>query len=540
MKKILKYSLVLVAASMVGTGCIKETFPTGSTITGQQATESSAGLEAMASAISSYSGNANWASSYPMFYGLPSLMVIRDVFCNDVAAPDTGYDWYSFYANNDAQTGIYGHMQIIWLIQTKVASLCNDIIRMYADAEDMNEETSAYVGAAYAFRSLMWLDMARMYEYIPNSYTGALPELAHLTIPYLHENLTEDEARQNPRVPKEEMAGYIIDGCEKAVEMCGSWKWADKTLPDAAVAYAVMARAYLWIGDYSNAKAAAQNALSAGSFSALTEAQWTDTKTGFNSVSSQDSWMMCVRYSSESSVVKDMDGYCSFTSWMTNESSFGYAGFGPGGAEVMRMCDKQFYDQIPDTDFRKKSWKAPEGSSLNVPHIAANGAYLGYEALPELAAVKFRPGQGEPNDLITAQAIDIPLMRMEEMEFIIAECDARSGNSSTLVNFVKTRNPQYTCNKSGDDLLREVFLQKRIEFWGEGVMFFDYKRCPELLRINRGYAGTNHPTLAQFNTEYGDLAPWFNVCINEYETYENTAIVNNPDPTGTIDVWDGT
>jgi hypothetical protein len=68
-------------------------------------------------------------------------------------------------------------------------------------------------------------------------------------------------------------------------------------------------------------------------------------------------------------------------------------------------------------------------------------------------------------------------------------------------------------------------------------MFYDYKRCPDLLQVQRGYEGTNHIEMARFNVD--GLAPWMNVCINEYEAMENTALTktNNPDPTNTVKPW---
>jgi hypothetical protein len=34
----------------------------------------------------------------------------------------------------------------------------------------------------------------------------------------------------------------------------------------------------------------------------------------------------------------------------------------------------------------------------------------------------------------------------------------------------------------------ELILQKRIEFWGEGIIYWDYKRLE--LSVTRGYSGT--------------------------------------------------
>lgn len=536
MKKILKYTAILsVLASVVTTGCIKETFPTGSSISADQATASADALKSMTAAIHNYAANAEWANStVHSFYGLPSIGVHRDVMCNDLTIMDNPYGWYSQFQSNQGLSSTSSHIQIFWLIYTKIIALANDVIRMNPDLDAIVDTNKGYVGAAYAYRALAMLEMAQMHEFKANKYTSK-EGIEGLTVPYLHENMTVDYAKNNPRLTKAEAIEKIYELLDKAILLLdGHTPSTDKTLPDLAVAYGLYARTKLYEGDYANAKDYAEKALAAGSFSPLTKEQWTSVQNGFNNADSQSSWMLCIRTSSESTVVKR--GIVNFTSFMSNENTYGYGGPG-AGAYV--MVDKQFYNQISNADFRKLSWKAPAGHVLEAENlfVPATDSYPGAEALPEYGALKFRPGEANPDDYLVGSAVDIPLMRMEEMKFIIAECDARNGDASSLIDIVKTRNEGYTCTKTGTDLIKEMFFQKRVEFWGEGIMFFDYKRCPELLTINRGYPGTNHPEFARFNVE--GIAPWFNVPINGYEAQDNKALseTNNPDPSNTIQPW---
>ena len=536
MKKILKYTAILsVLASVVTTGCIKETFPTGSSISADQATASADALKSMTAAIHNYAANAEWAgSSVHSFYGLPSIGVHRDVMCNDLTIMDNPYGWYSQFQSNQGLSSTSTHIQIFWLIYTKIIALSNDVIRMNPDLDAIVDTNKGYVGAAYAYRALAMLEMAQMHEFKANKYTSK-EGIEGLTVPYLHENMTVDYAKNNPRLTKAEAIEKIYELLDKAILLLdGHTPSTDKTLPDLAVAYGLYARTKLYEGDYANAKIYAEKALAAGSFSPLTKEQWTSVQNGFNNADSQSSWMLCIRTSSESTVVKR--GIVNFTSFMSSEQTYGYAGPG-AGAYV--MVDKQFYNQISNADFRKLSWKAPAGHVLEAENlfVPATDSYPGAEALPEYGALKFRPGEANPDDYLVGSAVDIPLMRMEEMKFIIAECDARNGDASSLIDIVKTRNEGYTCTKTGTDLIKEMFFQKRVEFWGEGILFFDYKRCPELLTINRGYPGTNHPEFARFNVE--GIAPWFNVPINGYEAQDNKALseTNNPDPSNTIQPW---
>ena len=537
MKNILKYTAIFsVLASVVTTGCIKEVNPTGSSISAEQATASADALKSMSGAIANYAANANWSSnSVHSFYGYPSLCVQREVMSNDLTIADNPYGWYTTEQQNLGLSATSQFVQIPWLMYTKLIALANDVIRMNPDLEAIVDSNKGYVGAAYAYRALAMIDMAQLYEFKANNYTSK-DGIEGLTVPYLHENMTVDYAKNNPRLPKADYLAKIYESLDAAVALLdGHTPTTDKTLPDLAVAYGLYARAKLYEGEYALAKEYAEKALAAGSFAPLTEEQWTSVTTGFNDADSQTSWMLCTRTSSESSVVKT--GIINFVSFMSNENVYGYGG--PGAGAFVEV-DSKFYGQIADTDFRKLSWKAPAGHALEgkVKFVPATEEYPGSEALPEYGAIKFRPGDGNPDDYMTGSATDFPMMRMEEMKFIIAECDARLNNDATaLVDIVKTRNPQYTCTLTGNDLLREVFFQKRVEFWGEGIVFFDYKRCPELLQLNRGYKGTNHPELARFNCD--GLAPWFNFPLNGYEAQDNKALTetNNPDPSGSVELW---
>ena len=93
-------------------------------------------------------------------------------------------------------------------------------------------------------------------------------------------------------------------------------------------------------------------------------------------------------------------------------------------------------------------------------------------------------------------------MRIEEMYFIEAEAVAHTDfakGKSLLETFVKTRNPEYTCNANtlGVFLIDDLLFQKRIEFWGEGILIYDYKRLDA--GIQRGYAGTNQASVYRLN-----------------------------------------
>ena len=128
-------------------------------------------------------------------------------------------------------------------------------------------------------------------------------------------------------------------------------------------------------------------------------------------------------------------------------------------------------------------------------------------------------------------------MRVEEMYLIEAEAKAHqslSEGANLLCTFVtRYRDPQYSLNLdslSESRLMDEVFTQKRLELWGEGQSFFDYKRldkpvdtpgsfsnskCPfrtttrpawmNMVFVTRNGMNRKWATIGEENPEYKDL-----------------------------------
>ena len=82
------------------------------------------------------------------------------------------------------------------------------------------------------------------------------------------------------------------------------------------------------------------------------------------------------------------------------------------------------------------------------------------------------------------------------------------------------------------DLIDEIIFQKRIEFWGEGVIFYDLKRLN--IGMHNGDTGTNAPPMAQLSTD--GRAPWWNCVFPLNAVQQNKALAgkNNPNPTQTV------
>lgn len=531
MKNILKLITASALSATLLSSCIKEVEPTNGAVYDQVKDR----IDAMVAGIPG-------AMIQPAFAGLgehndfgyPSLIIARESMGEDfVHDGNLNYDWFYDYADNTSWGYTYGIASHFWNSYWPWVKACNDVLKTVKATNG----DPAYLGIAYAYRAFFYLDMVRLYEFKENAYTSA-PNAVGLAIPIVTEDTTEQMAANNPRATVDEVYEQIFSDLKNAEKYLESYARTEPTMPNLAVVYGLYARAYLERGEKSDdnyAKAAeyARKAIDASGCTPLTQDQWEDPTNGFNNMSSQNSWMLGLPLPSEQ--VANL--FC-FTAHMSTEESWTNYGW-----NVCRGINKALYDQISNKDFRKHSWLDPDRSFYNYKSCRPDGATHFAESLRDYANIKFRPAGGNYSDYRTGGAADHPLMRVEEMYLIEAEAAGmvNLNEGKRLLNeFMKYRilDGSYNCSSiaSEEQFQKEVILQKRIEFWGEGVLFFDYKRLG--LGITRGYAGTNHQPNYRYNCN--KIAPWWNFCIPRTEIQNNSGIpqsLNNPDPSSTVSLW---
>jgi len=525
MKKLAIFSIGALLSSALFTSCLEETFPTSSVTEGQLSTSTKA-ADATLAGMSAQTLKWNvLGRDFHYDWGIGSIMHIRDVQTGDLAVGNSNYDQYFRYQTNEYMGPDYTFMQVIWNTFYKMILTTNSAVGAFP-AETDNTAMLGYRGQALAFRASMYLDAARMYEFLANDAISGVNadgnDVTGLTIPIVTDKTSQEIAGDNPRAKHEDMFNFILADLDEAEQIIGYADQSDVTKPSLGVVYGLKARLYMWNEDYAKAAEYARKAIDLGKYSPVTQSQWLDLTTGFNTPN--QAWMWASQYTKEDAAVKT--GIVNWVSWTSNETSYGYASAGP-----FNMISAELYDHIGDTDFRKLSFKAPENSPLSgqEPYIDADL----FASFPTYAGLKFRPGNGNPYTSSEGNVVAIPLMRIEEMYLIEAEAVAHTnpaGAKTLLETFVQTRDPEYVCEASTvDEVVEECFQQKRIELWCEGQIFFDYKRLNH--SVTRAYEGTNFQPAVRFNTN--GRPAWMNTCITRQETQNNLAIEgwNNPDPT---------
>lgn len=536
MNKIVKLSALTALAAFSLVGCIKETTPT-EIVTADQAASSDTALEAMVGAIPvSMIVVDGGGQEMHSDFGYPSLMIAYDALCGNVLScggdANSGYDWFSSYASGDGLAPNYKIPYVIWTNYFNFIKSANDVISTINSGGEMSTSQMAYMASAKAYRAMFYLDLARLYEPLANDYTD-ISTVEGLTLPYIGEATTEDEARNNPRLPREQMFEKIfadLDEAEKLYLTEGVTIPSDKVSPSLAVVYGLKARAYLWLAgfDKSNyAKAAeyARKAIDASGCTIMGEADWTNTTSGFNTPNG--SWMMYLPQSAETT-----SNLLSYTAWLSSEASYGY------GRLVGMGVKNSTYDRLSDTDFRKKLILSGTPSYADYAKVTLLDEKE-FGSLYPYANLKMRPGGGAINDDKAGNVTSVPLMRVEEMYLIEAEATANSdaaAASGLLKSFMANRDAAYVFGgTSPDAVVEEIIFQKSVELWGEGVVFFDIKRLG--LGLKTGYAGTNVATASRY--DIAKRAPWWNPPFPESELTQNPALqgFSNPNPTEKVDKW---
>jgi len=525
------YSLIAAAVlTFTVTGCIEETFPEGDTATSEQIGASASALEASLNGIPSqmsqgyliYGGQVHETDM-----GYPQFMIAQTELLGDMypLGSNTGYDWYRNYNTFNGDVGENSYFAYLpWFTLYKFIKSSNDII----GAVDITDESltptiKGATGIAYACRAFNYYLLTIFFEPVANKYTDCSKVLG-MTVPFVTEETTGEIAKNNPRASHDDMIAFILSDLDKAEQLMEGYTPSSRLFPSLAVVYGIKAKVYLWDEKYDKAAEYARKAIDLFGGTPVTASQWEDPTTGF-CVANQ-AWMWYVNYAPES-----MGNLCNFIGWMSGESDWGYASL------TRPSIDKSLYDKIADTDFRKHTFLDPKKYDYYNYKTSRDEDYI--NDAPAHLALKFRCKEGNWESYAIGGAVDVPVMRVEEMYLIEAEAvgvsQGVSAGLAKLNDFMKTwRDAKY--NFTTSDLRNfqlEVLTQMRIEFWGEGNAFPTAKRLKP--GVMQNYEGTNAPSdIFKVNCE--GIKPNWNLVIPISEVQANTALEgnNNPNPTATI------
>jgi hypothetical protein len=380
--------------------------------------------------------------------------------------------WFNYDYLHDNRAWDYRRTNVIWRYFYTAISSANNVLGM-TSAESTSKDVLALRGQALALRAFSYFYLVQLYQHVYPVVNGGA-DLPGVPLYYAG---NEEQESITARASVKTILAQIEDDLTTAIGNLDGWsRGTTKNKIDYNVANGLLARYYLLTEQWDNAIDAAQKARTGYPI-------MSDIYDGFMNIGNTE-WLWGFDHNAETTTL-----WASFFSHISNLTG-GYAGSGL----APRLIDRRLYENIPETDARKKWFQSASSATTFTPQAGISEEAIAWKA--PYANLKF--------GYDGAFTMDYIYMRASEMVLIEAEALANLGKGSEAATLLKAellskRDPSWN---QASVTVDDVHLQRRIELWGEGFATFDLKRLNK--GIDRTYSGTNHYPSAQFKINAGD------------------------------------
>lgn len=392
--------------------------------------------------------------------GLGCLMIAMDVLGEDYVMTGAANGWFNgFYRWIDHRNENDIDNEFPFDIYYGIIRNANSIIINIDNAVGAQEEKNAVLGQALFYRAFSHYQLVQLYgERYKEEGNNQQPGIP------LRIDLSSDPL---PRASVEDVYVQVNRDLDDAIAVLTDSRNNNSHI-NRSVALGLKARVALTQGRWQIAVDNAQEARDG--FPLMSNS---DYFSGFNDFSNQE-WMW------GSDIVEDQ------TIFFANYGAYISRNFSSSNIRGNpKAINSALYDQIPSTDIRSKVFD-PTGEHDSLPGgitISSRHRRREYTSQKFLSA-----GTGDSR-------LDVPYMRAAEMYLIEAEALARLGQDTNaaqvLFELASNRDSEYTLSSNtGQDLIEEIWIQRRWELWGEGFRFLDLKR----LNLPLDRTGANHST----------------------------------------------
>lgn len=430
-------------------------------------------------------------------FGQKGYDIISDFLSSDMVLAASNYGWYRNLVNFSVTLDYTQTMNYIpWRYYYRLIYGTNEIINSLGgnDAVPTIDEDKYAMGQAKALRAYSYFYLLQLYtpEYLPNA--EAIPIYLDMGV--------EAKAKSN----QSEVYAQIVKDLTEAVSLLDGFNRGNKGMVNKYVAQGMLAYVYAAMGNNADASVAALDVMNNSGAPLTTNIETvrmnhngSDVASGggFNDLATR-SWLWGFDLTLENGL--------DLVSWWGQVDLFTYSYAWAGDPKAI---DVGLYAKIKDGDIRKNQFATLSTARQNMP-------------INKFFAPERRIG-GQRN--ITTDYI---YMRVDEFHLLAAETLAKSGNDAQaktiLKDFMKNRiedatllaeNDTYIDGLSNTALLDEIYLNTRIEFWGEGKSYLALKR-------NKGTVvrGANHLFNVGESIPYNDNRLYLKIPQNEQ--------INNP------------
>ncbi len=403
-------------------------------------------------------------------FGQKGWDIYSDFLSGDLALEVSTYGWYRRLVTFDATTDYtrtenYMPWRYYYRI-IKSTNLIIDALTQGGTTTPSSDDAKHALGQAKALRAYAYFYLSQLYipEYDPSSKVLPIYD-------------KPDQTAQ-PKATTQEVYDFMIADLTSAINLLNGYSRDKKHKINQDVAKGLLAYVYAAMdtpATNQQAKDLAESVINSGNYTLMNA---TEVTGGFNDVNTPG-WMWGVDIT--------IDNGLDLVSWWGQMDVFTYSYQWAGDVKAI---DKGLFDQISPNDVRKTQFlDSPSSFYYLIPY---NKFY---------APDRVVGGQRE----ITS---DYVFMRIAEMYLLSAEMSAKLGQDADARNRLKDllsqrfSNPAdyaYVDNLSGTTLQDEVYLQTRIELFGEGKSYLALKRNHKSLQ-----RGSNHLYDAGIVIPYND------------------------------------
>lgn len=436
-------------------------------------------------------------------FGQKGIDIYSDMLSSDMVLAALNYGWYAPVARYQATVDFTRTEDYVpWRYYYRQIYGANTIIDVLGgtDVVPTDATAKATMGQAKAMRAYAYFYLSQLYV---KEYGDGSAKVLPRPISSQDYNM--------PKVTAKEIWDLMVSDLTQAITLLDGFTRTTKDQVDKNVAKGLLAYVLAARGtqeDWKQVETLTQDikdaypmTTKAATVAVLNGTTVTNAQAGFNDVATP-SWMWGV----DLTLAQGLD----LISWWGQVDLFTYSYAWAGDPKTI---DQKLYDAIRPDDIRKGQFDPPNGG-LEADYGYSPGDF-DYMPLNKF----FDPGRvdGGQRQVIT----DYVYMRADEFYLLNAEAKAHLGQDGAarqvLSNFLTQRitDVSYLGSLSGQALLNEIYLQTRIELWGEGKSYLAMKR--NKATITRG---DNHLFFDGESFKYND--PKLTFVIPQAE------VLNNP------------
>lgn len=398
-------------------------------------------------------------------FGLKAFQIQSDMLGEDMPYVGLKADWFHFDYEYDNFNAGWRRTRTTWDMFYDIVTISNIMLRDYFPGEITDPKLMALKAEPLAMRGIAYFYLVNFYQATYKGHEQAMG------VPL---SLSPDDPNL-PRASVEEVYKQIVEDLKYAADN-GAYT-DERTDADRAVAAAYLAKVYATMEDWSNAEkyAAIAQEGDAEDVTPSLPMGW--------SISNKDVlWGYDVTPNTSTY-------WASFYSHM-DPTIVNYA-----GKEQEKGIYNWLYQQMGQKDVRRTLYV----NNTQYPAIAAaypghgrkytntkeekkdkdGKVVIGKDGKPEYIyyiydyyALKFVAPEGTLSDYIFLRVQDPILLEIEAMN----EQGKTAEAAAKLTAFMKNRDPEYVAPTEQAALREQIRLNRRIELWGEGTSWFDFRR----------------------------------------------------------------